>query len=113
MAFYVIRSQPWLSAAQLAEAKARDSMFVVTETPYPDLLARAGFVDVAEEDVTDGYRATAVRWLDEAASMETELRAAMGSEVYEDKQRRRRARIEEIDAGLLGRALLTGRRGPG
>ncbi len=109
LAFFVIRSRPGLSPPQLAEARARDSMFVVTDTPYPELLAGAGFVDVAEEDVTVDYRATAARWLREAASMEPELRAAMGAEVYEDKLRRRRARIEEVDAGMIGRALLTAR----
>ncbi len=109
LAFFVIRSRPGLSPEELAEAKERDSMFVVTETPYAELLARAGFVDVSEEDVTAAYRATASRWLEEAAAMEAELRAAMGAAVYEDKLRRRRSRIEEVDARLIGRALLTAR----
>ncbi len=109
LAFFVIRSRPGLSPEELAEAKERDSMFVVTETPYAELLARAGFVDVSEEDVTAAYRATASRWLEEAAAMEAELRAAMGAAVYEDKLRRRRSRIEEVDARLIERALLTAR----
>ncbi len=109
LAFFVIRSQPGLSPAELAEARARDNMYLVTDTPYLELLARAGFEDLVEEDVTAAYRATAERWLEASAAMEPELRAAMGDEVFQDKQLRRRARIEEIDAGLVGRALLTAR----
>ncbi len=112
LAFFVIRDQPGLTPAQLAEAKARDNMFLVTAVPYPELLARSGFEDVTEEDVTPAYRATAERWLAVAAGMEPQLRAAMGADVFEDKQRRRRSRLEEIDAGLVGRALLTARRAP-
>ncbi len=106
MAFFVIHSRPGLPAADRARVAARDNAFVATDVPYRELLEQAGFVEVDEEDATPGYRAAAARWLAEAQEMEADLRAAMGDEVFEDKQRRRRDRLDDIDEGLVGRAML-------
>jgi len=70
------------------------------------MLETAGFAAVTEQDITVEFRATAAKWLEEAAALEPELRRAMGDEVFEEKQANRRTTFQAIEAGDLGRLRL-------
>ena len=82
-----------------------DYGFVATAVPYPEMLAQAGFTGIGSEDTTSGYLEVAGRWLVAARDLETELRIAMGDDVFEDKYSSRVASYEMIESGELGRTL--------
>ncbi len=79
--------------------------FVATETPYVDLLASAGFVDVFVEDTTDAYMTIARDWLDAVDDLESDLRAALGNSIFDHKVATRREGLVQLEAGELGRTL--------
>ncbi len=107
LVFYVIHFQPGLSLPRKASLIEALPGVVDAPAPYLELIERAGFNNVAERDVTPDYQRTAAKWLREAGEMEPRLRAALGDQVYEDKQANRLRSMAAIDAGDLGRTLFT------
>lgn len=109
LAFYVIHVQPGLTPAE--EAAARDAVpgFVDAPAPYATLVEHAGFVDIAERDVTAAYREISALWLEEVANLEQNLRAALGESVLEEKRARRVRSLAAVEAGYLGRTLVSAR----
>ena len=77
--------------------------FVVSDAPYDILLADAGFTHVGAMDMTARYTEVAQRWLAAARDLESELRDAMGDDVFDEKLASREASFEMADAGELGR----------
>ncbi len=82
---------------------ADDYGFVATAVPYVDLLAQAGFTDIGMADTTSSYQEVAGRWLAAAHDLESELRQAMGDEMYEEKVASRAAAYEQLKWGGIGR----------
>lgn len=107
MAFYVVQVFPDLPPARRQAAAETVPGFLDPPAPYPELLSAAGFEDVTERDVTPDYRNTASRWLVEAGNLESELRAVLGDDLFEEKQGNRRRSVGAIEAGDVGRSLLT------
>jgi hypothetical protein len=87
-----------------------DYGFVATAVPYVKLLAQAGFTDISSRDTTLEYREVAGRWLAAARDLETELRSAVGDEIFEEKYESRAVSYEMIEAGELGRTLYWARK---
>jgi hypothetical protein len=73
------------------------------------MLEAAGFLDVEETDVTDEFRVTCGRWLQHARRLERDLRAALGSELFDQQQDDRQFMLEAIEEGLLSRSLFVAR----
>ncbi|MCL1587363.1 MAG: hypothetical protein M3092_03010 [Actinomycetia bacterium] len=82
-----------------------DYGFVATTVPYAELLAQAGFTDIGSQDTTLEYLEVAGRWLAAARELETELRRAVGDEIFDDKYKSRAVSYEMVKAGELGRTL--------
>lgn len=79
--------------------------FVATRTPYIDLLATAGFVDIEITDMTDAYLAVAGAWLNAVGDLEADLRRVLGDSTFDEKLASRRAGFLQLEAGELGRTL--------
>jgi len=77
------------------------------------LLRRAGFVDVAEIDGTDEFRAVAKELIDQWAKHRDALTAVYGEHEYESRQDARRLELRAIEGGLLRRSLFIGSRHSG
>ena len=88
-----------------------DYGFVATAVPYVKLLTQAGFTDIGSRDTTLEYLEVAGRWLVAARELETELRSAVGDEIFDDKYESRAVSYEMIKAGELGRTLFWARNG--
>lgn len=81
------------------------------DTPV-ELLSRAGFVDVAELDGTDKFRAVAKAWIDQWDEHRDALTAIYGEPEFESRQHDRRLQLHAIEDGLLRRSLFIGTRHP-
>jgi hypothetical protein len=79
------------------------------DTPV-ELLRRAGFIDVAEIDGTDAFRAVAKQWIDQWDGHRDELTAVYGEPEFESRQHERRLQLRAVEDGLLRRALFLGSR---
>ena len=66
----------------------------------------AGFTDYTERDVTDAFHGTATRWIEAATELEAELRAALGSTIFEDKYASRAETLDAIETGEVRRLLI-------
>ncbi len=77
--------------------------FIDSTTPYRTMLDRAGFVEIAEVDVSAAYHRTAVQWLAATRDLEPGLRRALGDSGYEERLDRRTRTVAAIEAGLLAR----------
>lgn len=108
LAFFTISIPYGLSAAEHRRAVAAGPP-AVTGPPAAELLTRAGFVDVREEDVTADYLATTRAWRAARLRHRDALRP-VDPEVYDDRLARGEAAIEAIDAGRLRRTFCVARR---
>jgi hypothetical protein len=78
--------------------------------PPGELLRRAGYVDVAEFDVTDEFRTTARRWIEQWDTHRDALIELHGAADFENRQALRRTELQAVEDGLLCRSLVVGRR---
>jgi hypothetical protein len=74
------------------------------------LLRRAGFIDVAEIDGTEEFRAVAEAWIDQWDEHRDALTAIYGEAEFESRQHDRRVQLRAVEEGLLCRALFIGTR---
>lgn len=81
------------------------------DTPV-ELLRRAGFLDVAELDCTDEFRAVAKAWIDQWDEHRDVLTALYGEPEFESRQHDRRLQLHAVEDGLLRRSLFLGTRPP-
>ena len=79
------------------------------DTPV-ELLRRAGFIDVAELDGTEEFRAVAKEWLDQWDDHRDALTAVYGEPEFESRQHDRRLQLRAVEDGLLRRSLFLGGR---
>lgn len=103
LVFFAVVVAGGIDDATLRRVEAGIPTFAPTGQPYGDLLHRAGFTSIIEQDVTDEYIATARRWMRESTALAAPLRAAVGDEVFEEKQETRRQGLAALEAGALGR----------
>jgi hypothetical protein len=80
-----------------------------TDTPV-ELLRRAGFVDLAELDGTDEFRAVAKAWIDQWDEHRDALIKVYGESEFEARQHDRRNQLRAVEDGLLRRSLFIGSR---
>ena len=80
---------------------------VATRQPYPELVARAGFVNIVELDVSDDYATTQRAWFEQNEAHAEALRELMSEDDFRDAQRDRRRALDAITAGLLKRSLFS------
>ena len=83
--------------------------YVSAAASYPDLLASAGFGEIAEVDLTDQFRVTAAAWLHESARAADQLEQIFGAEEFRQGQREREETLAAIEGGLLRRSLFVAR----
>ena len=83
----------------------------VTSIDTPgELLRRAGFIDVAEVDGTEEFRAVAKKWIDEWDDHRDALTALYGEAEFDSRQHDRRLQLRAVEDGLLLRSLFLGSR---
>ena len=81
-----------------------------TASGEPELLRSAGFVRIAETDVTDEYLRVLRAVFEGRERRATTFRRLEGALWFEQGQRFRKARIEAIEVGLIRRALFVAER---
>lgn len=107
MAFTTIHVSPGLDASRRRRAHRAGPAHVAARQPYRDLVARAGFVDLEDTDLTDEYGRTQQDWFDAAERHAGELRRLISDAEFEAAQADRRQTLEAIAGGLLRRSLFT------
>lgn len=110
MAFTTIVSAAGLTRADRRHVTDVGPSDVLVRTSYQSLLGSAGFVGVAAEDVTPGYRSTLAAWLHETELRADAVIAVVGPDEFAERQRRRTGALAAVDAGVLQRWLYCGRR---
>jgi cyclopropane fatty-acyl-phospholipid synthase-like methyltransferase len=105
MVFSVIMIRPGLAVAEYERAVAGGPPFVETLTPYPEMLHQAGWAITDHRDVTGEYAVTLGRMLEELETHANEIANLIGYEDAADERARRRAALEAVEQGLLGREL--------
>ena len=106
MAFFTIFVTTGLSKPDHRRAVRLGPRAVASTRAQPELLARAGFADIDDVDVTGEFLETAHRWLRFAAELEPALRATLGDEVVDQQVADRTDIVRGIEEGLLRRSLL-------
>lgn len=104
MGFATIESGHGLSAADRRRAARAGPSGVLTRTSYERLLASAGFERVVRIDLTAEYATTLSAWIDATRLHQQAIRAAVGDDEYERRDRERHASLAAIESGLLARA---------
>jgi cyclopropane fatty-acyl-phospholipid synthase-like methyltransferase len=108
VAFHTISVTPGLSRADHRRAM-RAGPPAADDKGGSELLARAGFIDVREYDVTEQYAATARAWREARLRHRDELRP-LDPAAYDDRIARGAEAIAAVGAGLLRRTLHVARR---
>jgi hypothetical protein len=75
-----------------------------------ELLHRGGFVDVAELDGMEEFRAVANEWIDQWDEHRDALIKVYGEAEFESRQHDRRVQLRAVEDGLLRRSLFLGSR---
>ena len=108
--FYTIHTSPGLDE-RLRQRAHRSGPWAVAAAHQPgELLRRAGYVDVAEFDVTDEFRTTARLWIEQWDTHRDALIELHGEADFASRQALRRTELQAIEEGLLCRSLVVGRR---
>ena len=110
LAFTTIFVTPGLDPQQQRDAQRAGPSHVAARRPYPELVAQAGFGDVAEVDLTAEYQRTQRDWYEAAEQRADELCALMSNGQFADAQADRRLTLDAIAAGLLRRSLFVATR---
>ena len=108
--FYTIFIPPGLSESAYRRALRLGPPGVASSRQQADLLSDAGFVDIAETDVTAEFLRIARARLEARGRHAAGLRQTEGKSQFEQKQAEERAQIEAIEAGLLRRSLFVAQR---
>ncbi len=111
MAFCTIHPAEGLSERDYRRALRAGPRAVATrKRSHRELLARAGFVDIDETDVTAEYRTTAMEMLARQAQFEDQLRRHEAGKTFEEKQEDLTRVVTAIDEGILRRSLFVAQR---
>lgn len=110
MAFTTIHVTEDLGAKEHARAVRAGPWHVTSRRPYAQLVARAGFSDVNEIDVTDDYARTQQAWYEANEAGARELRRLTSDREFTTSQADRRRTRDAIADGLLRRSFITATR---
>jgi cyclopropane fatty-acyl-phospholipid synthase-like methyltransferase len=110
LAFTTIHVADDLDARRHRQAVRAGPPQVATRRPYPELVAQAGFADVAVIDVTEDYARTQRVWLEANESRAADVRRLISDKEFAAAQADRRYAQTAIDEGLLRRSLITAAR---
>ncbi len=111
MAFYTILIPSGLSGKALRRAKQAGPPAGAPLREHQAMLRSAGFVEIAELDVTDDYLAVARAMFEARECHSEELRRAHGDQWVEQKLQEDRTKLAAIEEGLLHRSLFVAARG--
>ena len=109
-AFSVIHTSPSLTEHERRRVREFGPPYCTTRTPYQDLLASVGFVEVAGRDVTARFFDIKVRSIAEADRLGDGLCEVLGAEEFDRIQMRRRETAAMIADGVLRRSVFTATR---
>ena len=110
LAFTTIHIADDLDAGRHRRAVRAGPWQVATRRPYPELVAQAGFHDVAVIDVTEDYARTHRVWLEANESRAADVRRLVSDKEFETAQADRRYAQAAIEEGLLRRSLIVASR---
>lgn len=105
MAFFTIYVTPGLADEERGRAEAVGPSAVASPADHLSMLGHAGFVDVAERDLTAEFIDTTRAWLRELDARAESLAAEQPEGAFEQRQVERRAMLAATEEGLLRRAL--------
>ena len=109
-AFTVIFPTPGLPPARARRAIEAGPPHCRLRTSYAALLRSAGFVDIAEHDLTPAYLATARTKLAVADELADGMADMLGRQEFDEMQAKRRVAVSAIADGLLRRARFVAHR---
>jgi hypothetical protein len=112
MAFLSIHPAADLTPSQRRRASRDGPIHVALSRPHHELLARAGFRNIAEYDLTEEFIAVSQNWIDQWDLHRTDMEAMWGRDAYEERQRERRAQLRATRLGILRRSLISANLGP-
>jgi cyclopropane fatty-acyl-phospholipid synthase-like methyltransferase len=107
LAFTTIHAVPGLNSHQRRHAHRAGPVNVATRADYPTLIARAGFTDIVQIDVTRDYAATQRAWYEANERRAAAMRRLTSDAEFAQAQADRRLTTDAIAAGLLRRSLFT------
>jgi 2-polyprenyl-3-methyl-5-hydroxy-6-metoxy-1,4-benzoquinol methylase len=110
LAFTTIHLAPGLDDQQRRRAHRAGPVGVATRAEYPTLIARAGFADIVQIDVTSDYATTQLAWYKAAEQRAEALRQLTSDAELAESQANRQLATDAIADGLLRRSLFTARR---
>lgn len=110
LAFTTIHVTPGLDDRQRRRARRAGPIGVATRAEYPTLIARAGFADIVQVDLTSNYAMTQRAWYEAAEQRAEAIRRLTSDAEFAEAQADRRMTADAIAAGLLRRSLFTARR---
>ena len=103
---YTIHLSPGLAPGERTRGVLAGPQAVDASASYPELLTRAGFVDVQVIDATAEFLVTAKRLLEVSRQLEKGLRKVQGDSNFEKFQREREGTVGAIEGGLLQRSFM-------
>ncbi len=106
IAGYTIHTRPRLTPSELERAVELGPSEVLADGSPAEQCEETGFRVVSVEDVTTEFRTTCETILREWSSLEAELRAEDGDEVFEEEMRKKSNMVAGVDKGLLARSLV-------
>jgi len=106
MGLYTIHLSPGLAAGERTRGVLAGPRAVDASASYPELLTRAGFVDVRVIDATAEFLVISKRMLEVSRQLEKGLRKVQGDSDFEEFQRDREGIVEAIEGGLLQRSFM-------
>jgi cyclopropane fatty-acyl-phospholipid synthase-like methyltransferase len=107
LAFTTIHVAPELDDRQRRRAHRAGPVGVATRAEYPTLIARAGFADIVQVDVTGDYAITQRAWYKAAEQRAEAIRRLTSDAEFAEAQADRRLTADAIAAGILCRSLFT------
>ena len=110
IALTTIYVTPGLPPAARRRAHRSGPRAVASRATQPTLLTSAGFVDIAEVDLTREFAATGQAWIEQWDQHADELIHLEGQAAFDERQRGRRTQLRAIEDGLLRRGLFSATR---
>jgi hypothetical protein len=106
MGFFTIFVAPGLSEAAYRRAlRSGPSLISTRRREHVEILRSAGFSPLEELDLTAEFLVTARAWYDGRERRASDLIAAEGRDLFEERRRDSATQLQAIEAGLLRRAL--------